>query len=46
MKAQTGEPRSTAFLMQAISIAVQRGNAVSVMGTVQKDRDLEEIYYL
>jgi hypothetical protein len=29
----TREPRSTAFLRQRISIAIQRGNAVSVLGT-------------
>ena len=45
MKERTGEPRSTLFLMQSISVAVQRGNAASVMGTVQRSGDLEEIYY-
>lgn len=29
----TGEPRSTVFLQQRIAIAVQRGNAASVLGT-------------
>jgi hypothetical protein len=29
-----------------ISIAIQRGNAASVMGTVYNDRILEEIYNL
>jgi hypothetical protein len=29
----THEPRSTAFLRQRIAIAIQRGNAVSVLGT-------------
>ena len=28
------EVNSTAFLLQRISIAVQRGNAVSVLGTI------------
>ena len=46
MMLQTGEPRSASFLMQSISMAVQRGNASSVMGTVLKGKDLEEIYYL
>ena len=42
----TGEPRSTSFLIQSISMAVQRGNAASVMGTVENQRLLDEIYYL
>ena len=42
----TGEKRSTSYLLQSISIAIQRGNATSVMGTVFNDRKLEEIYNL
>ena len=42
----TGEKRSTSYLLQSISIAIQRGNAVSAMGTVYNDRKLEEIYIL
>ena len=42
----TKEPRSTSFLIQSISMAVQRGNSASVMGTVENQRSLEEIYYL
>ena len=30
----TGEKRSTSYLFQSISIAIQRGNAASVMETV------------
>ena len=30
----TGEPQSFVFLMQRLSVAVQTGNAVSVLGTV------------
>jgi len=30
----TGDPRSTAFLRQRIDVALQRGNAASVMGTL------------
>ena len=29
-----GDPRAGSFLRQRISIAVQRGNAISVMGTM------------
>ena len=31
--------------MQAIGMAVQRGNAASVLGTVCKGQHLEELYY-
>ena len=34
MELRSGEPRSTEFLRQSISIAVQKGNALSVMGTI------------
>ena len=30
----TGEKRSTNYLFQALSIAIQRGNAASIAGTV------------
>lgn len=46
MKNLTGEKRSTSFLIQSISDAVQRGNAASILGTVPSDTSLEEIYYL
>jgi len=36
--ALTGEPRSAAFLRQRIDIALQRGNAASIMGTLQHFR--------
>ena len=42
----TGEKRSTFYLFQRISIAVQISNAVSVMGTVGSRSKLEEIFYL
>ena len=41
---RTGEKRSTAFLFQSISMAVQRGNAASVLGTLPSSRKLEEIF--
>ena len=44
---QTGEKRSTAFLFQSIGIAMQRGNAFSILGTLkQDDEHLHEIYLL
>ena len=43
---ESGEPRSTVFLMQAIRMAIQQGNAASVLGAVCKVQHLEEMYYL
>ena len=42
----TGEKLSTAYLIQSVSILIQRGNAASVMGTVGPARKLDEIYDL
>ena len=42
----TGEKRSTFFLFQSISMAVQRGNATSVLGTVKSGEKLDEVFYL
>ena len=42
----TGEKRSTFYLFQKISMAIQRGNAASILGTVGSSRDLDEIFYL
>ena len=33
MSVVTGDPRETQFLLQRISVAIQRGNASSCMGT-------------
>ena len=35
LKLQTGEPRSHDFLIQRISVAIQRGMAVAVLGTIK-----------
>ena len=43
---ETGEKRATSYLFQSISIATQRGNAASVLGTLPNTRKLDEIYYL
>ena len=40
----TGEPRAVVFLRQRLSIAIQRGNAVAVRGTVPEDADQPEIF--
>ena len=41
---ETGERKSTFFLTQSISIALQRGNASCVLGTVPHSEGLEEIF--
>ena len=40
----TGEKRSTSYLFQRISMAIQRGNASCVLGTVPKSDDLDKIF--
>jgi len=42
----TGEPRSYQFLMQRLSVSVQRGNASCVVGTVPSARGLDDIFYI
>ena len=42
--AATGEKRSTFFLSQSISIAIQRGNASCVIGTMPQSEGWEEIF--
>ena len=43
---RTGEPRATSFLFQTLSMATQRGNAASVMGTLPNNKKLDEIFEL
>ena len=42
----TGEPRSSQFLFQRLSVAVQRGNAACVVGTVPGSCGLEDFFYI
>ena len=42
----TGENRSTSFLFQSLSMAIQRGNAISVLGTTPNTKNLDELFYL
>jgi len=42
----TDEPRSFQFLMQRLSVTIQRGNAACVLGTVPTSRGLDEIFYI
>lgn len=46
IKNLTGNKKSTFYLFQSISMAVQRGNAASILGTVKNGKTLDEIYYL
>lgn len=43
---KTHEPRAKSFLQQRISIAIQKGNAASVMGTFRESEKMEEIFLL
>ena len=46
MKKHTGEPRSLDFLMQRLSIAIQRGNAINIRSTFADSRDSENNVFL
>lgn len=43
---RTGIPKAKSFLRQRISIAIQKGNAASVLGTVPSSSGLEEVFLL
>lgn len=42
----SGEKKATEFLLQRLSVAIQRGNAASVMGTVEAKDFLDAVFYL
>ena len=42
----TGEKKARYFLFQSISMAIQRGNVISVLGTTPDSKKLDEIFYL
>ena len=42
----SGEPRSTSFLFQRLSVAITRGNAASILGTYPAAPPLEEVSLL
>lgn len=47
LKESTGEPKAKSFLIQRMSIANQRGNTASILGTLPEDLEkLEEVYYV
>ena len=46
IKRISGNKKSTFYLFQSISMAVQRGNAASILGTIKPGKKLDEIFYL
>ena len=42
---RTGEPRSSTFLLQRISVAVQKANSISVLSTLPLTKELESLFY-
>ena len=46
IKEHTGDSRAMDFLRQKISIAIQRGNAVSVLGTVEQMANFDGPFFL
>ena len=42
----SGERRASSFLSQRISLAIQRGNAASIISTIPKGKSLSEIWRL
>ena len=46
IKTVTQERRAYEFLMQRVSVAIQRGNAACILGTLPSNANLDEIFYL
>lgn len=42
----TGEPRTTTYLIQRISIEIQRHNAACVMGSLPTSNSLDELFFI
>ena len=42
----TKEHRATEFLLQRVSVALHRGNAACIFGTLPNSADLDDIFYL
>ena len=45
LRQHTGEPRSTSYLIQRISMAIQKGNAVAMMGSLPHGKELDELLH-
>jgi hypothetical protein len=46
LQSTSGETRASSFLIQRISLAIQRGNAASIFSTIPSSAKLNEIYYI
>ena len=42
----TGEVRAKEFFKKNISLAIQRGNAASIMGSFDTSRKLDDVFYI
>ena len=42
----TREVKSTSYLKERISVAIQRGNAAALLGTIPGDDALEELFFI
>ena len=42
----TGDPKAKSYLIQKISLAIQKGNAISIMTALPSEEKLENIFYL
>src|SRR5271154_1257933 len=45
IRSVSGERKSTCYLLQRVSIAIQRGNVASVLGTLPPGKQLTEVFY-
>ena len=45
IKDSIGGKWAKTYLMQAIGIAIQRGNSQCILGTVKDSRTIDEVYY-
>ena len=46
IKEHTGDLRTMEFLRQKVSTEIQRGNAVSIMGTVEQPHNFDSPFFL
>ena len=42
----TGEPKSLQFFLQRLSVAVQRGNAAAVLGSVGRPPSIDDPFWI
>ena len=46
VKRATGNPRAMEYLRQRVSVEIQRGNAVAVIGTVENSKEWTDLFSL